>query len=33
VRRVKAALSQRVEIPPGYMLRPEAIGEVMEVTR
>jgi hypothetical protein len=33
VRREMAALFQWVRNPPGYKLRPEAIGEVMEVTR
>jgi hypothetical protein len=33
VRRDKAALFQWVRISPGYLLRPEAIGEVMEVTK
>ncbi|MEE9159049.1 MAG: hypothetical protein V3U60_11750, partial [Gammaproteobacteria bacterium] len=33
VRRVKAALSQWVRIPPGNLLQPEATGATVEVTK
>jgi len=33
VRRVKAALSQWVKIPPGNLLQPEATGATVEVTK
>ena len=31
VRRAKAALFQRVQVPPGKMLQPQATGATMEV--
>ncbi len=33
VRRVKAALSQWVQVPPGELLQPEATGATVEVTK
>ncbi len=33
VRRVKAALSQWVRVPPGNLLQPEATGATVEVTK
>jgi len=33
VRRVKAALSQWVKVPPGNLLQPEATGATVEVTK
>ena len=33
VRRVKAALSQWVQVPPGNLLQPEATGATVEVTK
>ena len=33
VRRVKAALSQWVQVPPGNQLQPEATGATVEVTK
>jgi len=33
VRRVKAALSQWVKVPPGNLLQPEATGAIVEVTK
>ena len=33
MRRVKAALSQWVQVPPGNLLQPEATGATVEVTK
>jgi hypothetical protein len=33
VRRVKAALSQWVQVPPGNLLQPEATGATVEATK